>query len=152
MIVVYSSFKLTLLSYPQLKIISEIKVDNDHKNSLIELNENEILFAGRNSLNIININKFKIKLKVEHYDKINYLFKLKDDTILIGTKNGIKRMNIKYSEDISLINKIYNITTGYYQINIPPPEKYTYLYEFLDGRLAICSSYGNIKICKFKLS
>ena len=152
LIVVYSSFKLTLLSYPQLKIISEIKVDNDHKNSLIELDENEILFAGRNSLNIININKFKIKLKVEHYDKINYLFKLKDDTILIGTKNGIKRMNIKYSEDISLINKIYNITTGYYQINIPPPEIYTYLYEFLDGRLAICSSYGNIKICKFKLS
>ena len=61
-------------------------------------------------------------------------------------------MNLKYLEEISLINRLYSNDYHYNNYYHRPPEKFTYIYEFSDGRFAICSSFGNIKICKFKLS
>ena len=152
LIIAYCSFVLRFLSFPELKLIKEINiVDNSQKPRLAQLNENEILLVCQSSIRLININKFQIKLKIQYSDKISCLHKLNDDTFLIGTKYGIKRMNLKYSEDISLINKIYN-TLDYFHNIQNPNELFTYIYEFNDGRLAICSSYGNIKICKFKLA
>ena len=67
--------------------------------------------------------------------------------VVMPAPDGIKRINLKDFEEIALINKIYS-TQHYPDL----PEIFNYVYEFSDNiRFAICSSYGNIKICKFKI-
>ena len=110
------------------------------------MNKDEILIANKYALRIINISNFQVKMEIL-IPNISFISKLRDNTIIIGTKEGIKRINLKDFERISLINKIYS--TGTY-LNMP--EKFNLVYEFSDKRSAICSSYGNIQICKFKIA
>ena len=102
-------------------------------------------------IKICNIKNFQIKLKYKYSDNITFLKKLKDNTLLICTKEGIKRIELKHFEEISLISMIYFNYSHYYYIP-NQKEKITYIYEFGDGRMGICSSFGNIKICNFILA
>ena len=158
LIVVYCSSKICFLSLSKLDLKKEIKnVSIDKQtNCITQINKEDILVANNNCLRLININNYQIKLKRLNFTQTTFISKLKDNTILLGTKEGIKRINNYNLEEISLINKIYsfpNYSLYGNVVNQPPaPEKFNYVYEFADGRLAICSSYGNIKICKFKIS
>ena len=154
-IVVNTFLKLFFLSLPNLNIIKEISNSNNDKqiNNLIQITQNEILIASKSYLTIININNFHIKFKILNCNNSTFISKLRDNTILIGTKEGIKRIDFKHFEEISLINKIYsNENYGPYGIYPAIAEKFNYAYEFSDSRLAICSSYGNIRLCKFKIA
>lgn len=146
LLAVHGFSKLYFLSFPQLKIIKEIENKNNERlsDSLTQLNENEILLSNRNYLKIIDINKFQYKIKI-NLSGTTFLSKLKDNTIIVGTKDGIKRIYPKNLEEISLINKIYHDSF------LSIIERFNHVYEFSDGRIAICSSYGNIKMCKFKI-
>lgn len=149
LIVVYGANKIYFLSLPHLNLLSEIKIlgDDKQRNCITPINKDEILIANRYSLNIININNFQIKVKMNRPKNTTFISKLRDNTLIFGTKDGIKRINLKDFEEIALINKIYS-TQHYPDL----PEIFNYVYEFSDNiRFAICSSYGNIKICKFKI-
>ena len=139
--------KIYFLSMPDLNLIREIKNINEEKplNCLIQLNKDKLLISCRYYLRIIDINKFQIKLTVK-CPGVTFLSKLRDNTIIIGTKEGIKRIYPKNFEEISLINKIYSVNNY-----LTTPEIFHYVYEFSDGRMAICSSHGNIRMTKFKL-
>ena len=147
LLAVHGFSKLYFLSFPQLKIIREIENKNNEKisDSLTQLNENEILLSNRNYLKILDINKFQFKIKIS-LSGATFLSKLKDNTIIVGIKDGIKRIYPKNLEEISLIIKIYH--DPFSSIT----EYFNHVYEFSDGRIAICSSYGNIKMCKFKIA
>ena len=145
LLAVHGISKLYFLSFPQLKIIKEIQNNNNEKisDSITQLNENEILLSNRYYLKILDINKFQFKIKIS-LSGTTFLSKLKDNTIIVGIKDGIKRIHLKNLEEISLIIKIYS--------DISSKEYFKHVYEFSDGRIAVCSSYGNIKMCKFKIS
>jgi hypothetical protein len=136
------------VSVPELNIVSQINnlSDENSSNCITQINEDEILISCSNYLKIIDINKFEIKLKIKKSFKASFITKLKDNTILLGTKFGIKRLFLNNLEEISFINKSYS-----YSVN-QPYEIFNFIYEFYDGRIAICSSYGNITICKFKIA
>ena len=146
LIVGYGYSNLYFISLPGLKLISQIQILSDEKslNCITQINEDELLISSRYYIVLINIHKFEIKLKIKKTSNVSFLKKLKDNTILMGTKYGIKRINLKYLEEISLINKSYPINSSY--------EIFNYVYEFSDGRFAICSSHGNLTICKFKIA
>ena len=139
--------KIYFLSMPDLNLIREIKNINEEKplNCLIQLNKEKLLISCRYYLRIIDINKFQIRLTVK-CPGVTFLSKLRDNTIIIGTKEGIKRIYPKNFEEISLINKIYSVNNY-----LTTPEIFHYVYEFSDGRMAVCSSHGNIRMTKFKL-
>ena len=147
LLAVHGFSKLYFLSYPELKIIKEIQNNNNERisESLTQLNKNEILLSNRHYLKIIDINKFQYKIKIS-LSGTTLLSKLKDNTFIVGTKDEIKRIFPKNLEEISLIIKIYH------DIYSSSKEHFSYVYEFSDGRIAICSSYGNIKMCKFKIA
>ena len=153
-IIVVSLSQIYFLSLTNLNIIAEIKTSYNNKqtNCITQININQILFTTRQKLSIIDINNFKYKLEISESYTSTFISKLKDNTVIIGTKDGIKRINVKNFEEISFINKIYSAISTYPAIYPIIPEKYNYVYELLDGRIIICSSYGNIKICKFKIA
>ena len=158
LIVVYCTLQLYFLSLPKLDLIKEIKNISIDKqiNCITQINKYDLIASNSKSIRLININNYQIKLIRLNFAQSTFISKLRDNTILIGTKEGIKRISNSL-EEISLINKIYSVPNyGFYGNygNLPPPspEKFNYVYEFSDGRLAICSSYGNITICKFKIS
>ena len=153
-IIAVSSSKIFFLSLVNLNIIGEVKSSYNDKqsNCITQINKDEVLLSTRQRLSIININNYNFKIEIFEPYISTFISKLRDNTILIGTKDGIKRIIIKNLEKISFINKIYSVVSTYPPIYPTIPEKYNYVFELLDGRLIICSSYGNIKICKFKIA
>ena len=158
LIVVYCSLKLCFLSFPKLDLIKEIKnVSIDKQfNCITQITKDDILVVSSYYLRLININNYQIKLIRLNFAQSTFISKLRDNTILIGTKDGIKRLSSNNLEEITLINKSYSVQNygnyGNYVNQRISPEKFNYVYEFSDGSLAICSSHGNIQICKFKIS
>lgn len=144
---------INIISIPNLEIISVLNElnHNSSSNTLTQLNIDEILFTNDSIIKIYNINNSLIKYQYKISKKIICLSKLKDNTLLISTKEGIIRFSLNNFEEISLVEMIYtNFNSLYFQDY--KPEKFIYIYEFKDGRLGICSTHGNIKICRFKLS
>ena len=154
-IIVVSLLQIYFLSLKKLQILAEIKISYNEKqsNCITQINKDEVLLSTRQKLSIIDINNYFIKLETFELYTSTFISKLKDNTILLGTKDGIKRINVKNFEEISFINKIYSAISTYPPSIYPAiPEKFNYVYEISDRRLVICSSYGNIKICKFKIA
>ena len=154
-IIVVSLLEVYFLSLKNLQILAEIKSSYNDKqsNCITQINKDEVLLSTRQKLSIIDINYYIIKLETFEQYTSTFLSKLRDNTILLGTKDGIKRINIKNFEEITFINKIYSAISTYPPSIYPTiPEKFNYVYEISDRRLIICSSYGNIKICKFKIA
>lgn len=156
-IFILGSKSLSIYSIPDLAIISEFKEFNNNSSftCLTQLNKDEILYSNGPLIKIFNINRFQITFQYRNSKNITSLSKLKDNTFLISTQEGILRFELKHFEKISLVDLIYS---NYYNYKIFPNythenEKISYIYEFQDGiRLGICSSYGNVKICKFILA
>ena len=134
------------LSVPDLNLIRKIRNINEDKpfNCLIQINKDEILVSCNEFLRIIDINKFQIKLKV-NFQGTTFLSKLRDNTIIIGTKEGINRIYLKTFEEISFINNIYSDN-----LNYSKNDYLFYVYEFSDGRMAICTPEDNFRMIKFK--
>ena len=145
--------KISIFSLDDLSLFYEFNEYNNNSNCncLTQLNKDEIIYCNGSVIKIFNINNFKIKFTYKNSKHITFLKKLKDNTLLICTNEGILRIELNHFEEISLIDMIYSNYNNYYIVN-RQIEKITYIYEFEDGRLGICSSFGNIKICKFLLA
>ena len=65
-IVLNTHYFLLFLNIPNLEIISKIRVSSQCKNNLIQLNSNEILISKGIELLIIDLNKYKTKLKIKN--------------------------------------------------------------------------------------
>ena len=148
------SKKLSFLSLPDLQIVSEIKEFNNNScfTCLTQLNKDEIIYSNGPIIKIFNINICQITYQYKNPNNITFLSKLKDNTLLISTKEGILRIELKSFEQISFIDTIVSSNYNSYYFQNYEKEKITYIYEFEDGKLGICSSYGNIKICRFLLA
>ena len=147
------SLQVQIFSIPNLSIIYEHLeyIKNISLNCLTQINNDEIIYSSGIEIRIFNIKTFKNKFTYKNSKDITSLAKLKDNTLLISTSSGITRIETKHFEEISLISMIYSNYNNYY---MPPTEKekIEYIYIFEDGKIGICSSFGNIKICKFNLA
>ena len=148
LIVVNGSITIHFISIPKLSLITEIQNISDEKpyNNIIQINKDELLVSSKSYLGILDINKYIFKIKIKKSISVTCLCKLNDNTILMGTKEGMKRISLINLEEISLVNKIYSNNDPFLV------EKFNYVYIFSDGRFAICSSHGNVKMCKFKIA
>ena len=147
------SLKVEIFSIPNLSVVYEHKeyTKNISLNCLTQLNNDEIIYANGFEIKIFNLNYFKIKFTYKNSKDITSLTKLKDNTLLISTSSGITRIETKHFEEISLISMIYSNYNNYLMPQTQK-EKIEYIYIFEDGKMGICSSFGNIKICKFNLA
>ena len=147
------SKKVSIFFLDNLSLFYEFNENNysTNCNCLTQLNKDEIIYCNASMIKIFNINNFKIKFTYTNSKHISFIKKLKDNTLLICTIKGISRIELNHFEEISLIDMINSNYYNYY-FPIQQKEEFNYIYEFEDGRLGICSSFGNIKICKFLLA
>ena len=148
------SNKIQLFSIKDFSVIYEHQEYNKNlsSNCLTQINKDDIIYSNGHYINIFNIKSFKIKFRYKNTKDITSLTKLKDNTLLICTSSGITRIETKHFEEISLVSMIYSNYNSYYYIAQNVKELIEYVYVFEDGRLGICTSHGNIKICKFNLA
>ena len=148
------SNKIQLFSIKDFSVIYEHQEYNKNlsSNCLTQINKDDIIYSNGHYINIFNIKSFKIQFRYKNTKDITSLTKLKDNTLLICTSSGITRIETKHFEELSLVSMIYSNYNSYYYIAQNVKELIEYVYVFEDGRLGICTSHGNIKICKFNLA
>ena len=83
--------------------------------NLLNINKNELLVTNDFEIYILNLNNFKIKLKVKYDDCIYHTFLLEDKTIIICSEKWAKRYNQK---NLELINYFYKNNFEYYDCEI----------------------------------
>ena len=156
-IVLNTHYFLLFLNIPNLEIISKIRVSLQCKNNLIQLNSNEILISKGIELLIIDLNKYKTKLKIKNRSNCDYLLNMNDGTILLVDFYEIKRLLIKTMEELPILlnlNNEYNdeYYTDYYgdYYDCHYNDKIVYIYKLKDGRFILCHCNGTINICKIK--
>ena len=150
MIGAYSNTKLYILNINNLEIIKEMNINNcPDQNCLIQLNENEIMIAQNEpepNLIVIDINKWKIKLMYKNNKNTDYLYKLKDGTILQSGPKGKRRFMINNFVELPILYKPFNDTEFDYPYECY--EKISCLTEIKDGKLMICVVIGKMSIGK----
>ena len=150
LIATYNKNELYILNINNLEIINRIKLDNtEEKNCLIQLNENEIMIAQKNNnLLIIDINNFIIKMKYNNNSICDYLYKLKDGTIIQSGPKGMKRIMVKNMQELPILYTPFNDTEFDHPYNVY--EKIICLNELSNGYIIKCVPIGSIYLCKFK--
>ena len=147
LIIGYTYFSdIFIMDINNLNIIKEIKCEcPSWQHCLLQINNDEIIFGNNKNLNIININTGVIKLTKTTTNYINCLFKLNDGSIIRGERDGIRR----YSQDT--LDELPSLIEPYddYDDN-HRAEELKYLYEFQDGKIALCYKDSNIKFGMLK--
>ena len=164
----YNNKKIYLINIPKFEILNEIGgISTTCKNNiLIQINDNEILFSSKQKLNILTIDKFQIKFSIKTTCGIEFLLKLKDDTIIEAGPYGIKRylqktfqelpsLGLRYSDyDDDCDYFEYDYDHGYYsnafESTYIGPETILYMKELLDGRFVICYRHKAVIIYKLR--
>ena len=124
-------------------------------NSLIQLNQSDLLFQEEYNIRIFDINKFKTKLIVKSNTTDDLLLNLNDGTIIKSNYSGIKRYLIKTMEKLPNLIQFNNDDDDYYSYNYYNSydsyvDKITYMYKLKDGRVITCYQNGRIEICNLK--
>ena len=124
-------------------------------NSLIQLNQSDLLFQEEYNIRIFDINKFKTKLIVKSNTTDDLLLNLNDGTIIKSNYSGIKRYFIKTMEELPNLIQFNNDDDDYYSYNYYNSydsyvDKITYMYKLKDGRVITCYQNGRIEICNLK--
>ena len=148
LIIFISLFKK--LNINNLEIIKSITLENtEEKNCLIQLNENEIMIAQKNNnLLVIDINNLIIKMKYNNDSVCDYLYKLKDGTLIQSGPKGMKRLMIKSMQELPILYTPFNDTEFDHPYKVY--EKIIYLNELSNGYIIKCVPIGSIYFCKFK--
>ena len=145
----YSKTKLFLLNITNLEIIKEMDINTcPEKNCLIQLNENEIMISQKEpepNLIIIDINKWNIRLTYKNNKFTDYLYKLKDGTIIQSGPKGIWRFTLKNFEELPVLYKPFNDTEFDYPYECY--EKISCLKELDNGKIMKCVIIGKMSIC-----
>ena len=150
LIAFYNKNELCILNINNLEIIKSITLENtEEKNCLIQLNENEIMIAQKNNnLLVIDINNLIIKMKYNNDSVCDYLYKLKDGTLIQSGPKGMKRLMIKSMQELPILYTPFNDTEFDHPYNVY--EKIIYLNELSNGYIIKCVPIGSIYLCKFK--
>ena len=120
----------------------------NENNCLIQLNEKEIIIAQNETepnLIVIDINTWNIKLTYKINKITDYLFKLKDGTVLQSGPKGISRIMIKIFVELPILYKPFNDTEFDYPYEVY--EKITCLTEINGGKLIKGVVIGKMTIC-----
>ena len=141
-----TEFLLYFLDISNLKIIYKIKVNSMTKNSLVQINNNRLLFKENDYFKIIDLNTFKIKLIVENiYNENSYLFNMEDGTIIQAYDEGIKHYSIKTLEELpNLIHKNHHYGCE------EPEFIIVYIYKLNNNSIVLCHKNGDIEKCHLK--
>ena len=146
-------YYLYFLTIPNFEIIYKVNI-RMIKNSLIQLNSDEILINELNYLTIIDINKLKIKLKVKNNNSCDFILNMNDGTVIQNNYYGIKRIFIKTMEELPILmqlnNDEYDEYYDYYYNNDDHSEKIVFIYKLRDGRIILCYQNGRIDLCNLK--
>ena len=150
LIAFYNKNELCILNINNLEIIKSITLENtEEKNCLIQLNENEIMIAQKNNnLLVIDINNLIIKMKYNNDSVCDYLYKLKDGTLIQSGPKGMKRLMIKSMQELPILYTPFNDTEFDHPYKVY--EKIIYLNELSNGYIIKCVPIGSIYLCKFK--
>lgn len=145
----YSKTKLYLLNIESLETIKEMDISNcPERNCLIQLKENEIMIAQRDpepNLIIVDINNWKVKFTIKNNKETDYLYKLKDGTIIQSGRKGKCRFIVKNFVELPILYRPYNDTEFDYPYECY--EKISCLTELDDGSLMMCIVVGKMAIC-----
>jgi len=153
-IALYNDYFLIFFDIDNFDIINKLNIKSMTPNSLIQLNQTELLFQEGNYFRIFDINKFKSKLIVKNYSTNDFLLNMNDGTIIQSNYSGIKRYLIKTMEELPNLIQINNDEDDYYYDYYNSydsyVEKITYMYKLKDGRIITCYQNGRIEICNLK--
>ena len=145
-IATYNDNTLFFLNIPDLESIKKINTRMTERNSLIQLNSNELLIDTFLSFKILDINNFKIKLIIKKFEGSQFSLNLNDGTIIQSTNNGIKRFLIRTMEELPYLNYINEEVQDYDYFS----EKVVYTYKLKDGNFILCRTNGKIEMCNLK--
>ena len=150
LIAAYNKTEVYILNIYNLEIINKIKLENtEEKNCLIQLNENELMIAQKNNnLLVIDINNLVIKMKYNNDSVCDYLYKLKDGTLIYSGPKGMRRLMIKNMQELPILYIPFNDTEFDHPYNVY--EKIICLNELSNGYIIKCVPIGSIYLCKFK--
>ena len=145
-----SKNSLYFFNIPNFECINEMIVKSMNKNSLLQINETEILIYDNYDLKIIDINKFKCKLILKNKENNNFLLNINDGTIIHSSYLGIKRFSIKTMIELPILYLFNNDedNDSYNYENYV--EEVIYMYKLKDKRIIVCYQNGKIEICKLK--
>ena len=116
------------------------------KNSIIQINLNEILIADGFSYKIIDLNNFTIKLNIKNENKKNFLLNLNDGTFIQNTGVDIRRYFIKTMEELPLFLE-FIFEDNYddeYDYNNYSDNIVDSIYQCNNGKIIICYKNGRI--------
>lgn len=144
----YSKTKIFLLNSENLVINKQMDINNcPEKNCLIQLNDNEIMISQKEpepNLIVIDINNWKIKMTFKNNKYTDYLYKLKDGTIIQSGPKGVWRFMINNFRELPILYKPFNDTEFDYPYECY--EKISCLKEIGDGKFIICYVVGKVAI------
>jgi hypothetical protein len=145
----YSKTKLYLLNCENLEIIKEMDINNcPERNCLIQLNDDEIMISQKDpepNLIVIDMNNWKIKFTFKNNKFTDYLYKLKDGTILQSGPKGKWRFMISNFKELPVLYKPFNDTEFDYPYECY--EKISCITDIGDGNLMMCIVVGKMAIC-----
>ena len=107
---------------------------------------NEIILGNNKALNIIDIDKGTITLSKQTTGYINCLFKLNDGSIIRGERYGIRRYSKNTLDELPPLIELYDDFDDNHTA-----EQLNYVYEFPDGKLALCYRDSHIKLGILKI-
>jgi len=145
----YNENILFFLSIPELEPINKKNINITDSNSLIQLNNNEILFDSNFNFIILDINNFKIKLIIKKNESTKFLLNLNDGTIIQSNITGVKRFLIRTMEELPYLSNNIDYIDYQDEFNFVS-EIVVYMYKLKDGRIIFCYKNGKIEICKLK--
>ena len=142
----YNENSLFFLSIPDLEPINHKNINITDNNSLIQLNNNEILFDSNFSFIILDINNFKIKLIIKKNESTKFLLNLNDGTIIQSNITGVKRFLIRTMEELPYLSNNIDYNDDFNFVS----EIVVYMHKLKDGRIIFCYKNGKIEICNLK--
>ena len=145
----YINHHLNIYSIPSLKTEKSIKIKEDNGDIFYEqISLYELIFASNNCVYIINIEneaKSSFISKIINFG-ITSLRVLKDNTILIGEEDKIRRLYAKTLEDLPFLisfdeNNQNNFKRKHSSYTIIDRYNLTTIFELEDGKLILISTY-----------
>jgi len=99
-LILFTPSNLLLFDLFSLNIIGkfEMIIKEDDKITIVQINDDELLFAINKYIYILNLKYFKIKLKIKYENKIDYAFLFNDKSIIICGITRAKKFSPKTFE------------------------------------------------------
>ena len=149
-IAAYNKNELYIINIINLEIIKNIKLNNtEEKNCIVQLTDNEIIIVQNNGdLLVLDIEYLLIKLKFNSGASTDYLYKLKDGTLIQSGVDGMRRIIIKNFQELPILYTPYKDTEFDHPYKVY--EKITCLNQLSDGYIIKCVVVGTIFFCELK--